>query len=69
MQLGSGVAVTVAVAGSCSSNLTPSLGTARVGTVGEDLKRQKKKKAKVHRQEILEPGSMEDNSTCLIILL
>ena len=42
-QLGSGVAVAVAYASSCSSDKTPSLGTSICCAMGAALKRQKKK--------------------------
>ena len=51
MWLGSGVAGAVAVAGSCSSNSTPSLGTPYA--LGVALKRQKTKKKKLKKINIL----------------
>ena len=49
MWLGSGVAGAVAVAGSCSSNSTPSLGTPYA--LGVALKRQKTKKKKIKKNK------------------
>ena len=40
MWLGSGIAVAVVQAGSCSSNMTPSLGTATCCTCGHEANRQ-----------------------------
>ena len=48
MWLGSGVAVAVAKAGSCSSNLIPSLGTSKYHGCGP--KKQKKKKKSIPSQ-------------------
>ena len=47
MQLGSGIAVAVAQAGSCSSDLTPILGTSICITYNPKKKKKKKKKSKI----------------------
>ena len=46
MQLGSRIAVAVVYASSCSSDVTPSLGTSYATFLGVALKRKKKKKDK-----------------------
>ena len=51
MWLGSGVAVAVAKAGSCSSDLTPSLGTSKCHWWGPKKKKKKKKERKKKRKE------------------
>ena len=52
MRLGSGFAVAVAQASSCSSNLTPSLGTSICHKCGP--KKKGKKKREVKRDQIIE---------------
>ena len=46
MQLGSGIAVAVAKAGSCICDLTPSLGTSICNKCGPKKKKKKKKEKK-----------------------
>ena len=51
MQLGSGVSVAVFVAGSCSSDWTPSLGTSICCRCGREKKRKERKEGKKERKE------------------
>ena len=62
MRLGSHVAVPVVLAGSCSSNLTPSLGTSMCHGCGP-----KKEKKKVYKQQMLERGWSNGNPHTLLV--
>ena len=63
MRLGSHVAVAVVLAGSCSSNLTPSLGTSMCHGCGP----KKEKKKKVYKQQMLERGCSNGNPHTLLV--
>ena len=63
MQLGSGVDVAVAQAGSCSSNLTPSLGTSICLRCGH----KKKKKILAQRRPNIKPDLKGDISTLILV--
>ena len=66
MQLGSGIVVAVAVAGSCSSDSTPRLGTSICCGCSPKKPKEKKKHISALEEEISHCGSVLTNPTSIL---